>query len=146
MLDTFYFCNPEEFESQYHNLSYDIKNEIKSDNTNKYNTIRNIIENEYIYKLYKYYYESSFDLLDFFKSKKDCEIFLEEFIRTQDLFYNKSDYEIKIIHKIKNWFKSKINFLIKNEIKNKNLLKQFNYLINTHIKKNYKKFFRLYII
>lgn len=145
LLDTFYFCNPDEFESHYHNIFNDIRNELKLNNDNEYNTIDNIIKNEYIYKLYKYYYENKFDLLDFFNSNSDCNIFLDEFIKRQDLFYNKKDEKITKNDKIKYWFKSKINKIIFNDEINKSLLKQINYYINKHIQNSYKKFYKLYL-
>jgi len=103
------------------------------------------IKNEYIYKLYKYYYENKFDLLDFFNSNSDCNIFLDEFIKRQDLFYNKKDEKITKNDKIKYWFKSKINKIIFNDEINKSLLKQINYYINKHIQNSYKKFYKLYL-
>jgi hypothetical protein len=119
---------------------------LKLNNYNKYNTIKNIVENEYIYKLYKYYYKNPFDLLDFFNSNIDCNIFLDEFIYRQDLFYDMKDEKISKIDKIKYWFKSKINKISKNDIKNKSLLKNINYYINKNIQNNYRKFFKLYLI
>lgn len=84
--------------------------------------------------------------MDFFDSYKDCNIFLNEFIHRQELFNNKENEKPILMDKIKYWFKSKLNYIKDKEISDKELLKDINYHINNIVRKNFKKFNRLYTI
>jgi len=148
LIETFYYCNPDEFEAYYQNIYQDIKDLMFEGMTReeKIETIKSVIENEEIYTFFKHYYNNEFRLEDFFKTKEDCNFFLKDFIYRQELFFNQQDDTISNLDKIKSWFKSNIlNKFTKDEKINPGV-KELNYYINKIVKRNYPKFGRLYAI
>jgi hypothetical protein len=146
LIETFYYCNPDEFEAYYQNIYSDIKDQIDDNMTReqKIETIKELIEKESIYIFFKHYYNNEFRLEDFFKSKEDCNYFLNDFFYRQELFFNNQDDTISNLDTIKSWFKSNIlNKFLKDD-KLDGGVKEFNYYINKIVKRNYPKFSRLY--
>ena len=148
LIETFYYCNPDEFEAYYQNIYNDLKDIITNDmnREQKIETIKEFLENEEVYTFFKHYYKNEFMLEDFFKSKEDCNFFLKDFFYRQELFFNQKDDTISNIDKMKSWFKSNIlNKFIKDE-KLDSGAKEINYYINKIVKRNYPKFGRLYTL
>ena len=148
LIETFYYCNPDEFEAYYQNIYNDLKDIITNDMSReqKIETIKEFLENEEVYTFFKHYYKNEFILEDFFKSKEDCNFFLKDFFYRQELFFNQKDDTISNIDKMKSWFKSNIlNKFIKDE-KLDSGAKEINYYINKIVKRNYPKFGRLYTL
>lgn len=148
LIETFYYCNPDEFEAYYQNIYNDLKDIITNDmnREQKIEKIKEFLENEEVYTFFKHYYKNEFILEDFFKSKEDCNFFLKDFFYRQELFFNQKDDTISKIDKMKSWFKSKIlNKFIKDE-KLDSGAKEISYYINKIVKRNYPKFGRLYTL
>jgi hypothetical protein len=145
LVDTFYLCNPDEFEAYFHNLWEDISILITEDMTReqKIDIVRQTLENEQIWIIFKFYYTNPFDLMDFFNTESDCAYFLKEFIRVLDLFYNNKNFNMTNFDRFKIWFKSKV---FNNQKLDRELLKEMNYYINKCVRSNYKKFSRLYTL
>ena len=103
LIETFYYCNPDEFEAYYQDIYNEIKVQINDgmNRSQKIETIKKIIENENIYTFFKYFYNNKFKLENFFKSKEDCNFFIKEFFYRQELFYNQKDETISNFDRIK---------------------------------------------
>lgn len=148
LIETFYYCNPDEFEAYYQDIYYEIKEMIEEGMSKKEKTeiIKENLENKDVFTFFKHFYENEFNLEDFFKSKKDCNIFLRDFFYRQELFFNQKDETISNLDKVKSWFKSNIlNKFLKDQ-KVDVEIKFFNYYINKVVKNNYRKFYRLYAL
>lgn len=147
LIETFYYCNPDEFEAYYQDIYNEIRVQINDgmNRSQKIETIKKIIENEDIYTFFKYFYNNKFRLESFFKSKEDCNFFIKEFFYRQELFYNQKDETISNFDRIKSWFKSNILNKLKKDEK-LDSVKEFNYYINKIVIKNYPKFGRLYAL
>jgi hypothetical protein len=146
LIETFYFCNPDEFEAYFQNIYEEIKEIIEENMSReeKISIIKQHLENEEIYQFFKHYYNNSFKLEEFFKSKEDCNFFLKEFFFYHEAFFHEINTGISTFDKIKSWFKSNFfNKIFKDESTDKSF-KEFNYYINKIVHNNYKKFGRLY--
>lgn len=148
LIQTFYFCNPDEFEAYFQSIYEELK-ELLDENMprdEKISIIKQHFENEEIYQFFKHYYNNPFKLEAFFKSKEDCNFFLKEFFFHHEAFFHEINTGISIFDKIKSWFKSNIlNKLFKEKLTDKGF-NEFNYFINKIVKNNYKKFSRIYSI
>lgn len=145
-IDTLYFCNPDEFEAYFNDLYEKLKLLIDDDmeNIEKRKIIDYELENSNIYGYFSFYNKNKFDLLDFFKSKEDCNFFLKQFFIYQDKYFNDLDINISKFDKIKGWFKSN---LLNKISKDKNIesgYSEINYYINKIVRNNYNKFGRIY--
>jgi len=148
LIETFYYCNPDEFEAYYQDIYYEIKEMIEEDMSKKekMEIIKENLENKDVFTFFKHFYENEFNLEDFFKSKEDCNLFLRDFFYRQELFFNLKDETISNLDKVKSWFKSTI---LNKFLKDRKLdveVKFFNYYINKIVRNNYRKFYRLYAL
>lgn len=138
---TFYSCNPDEFEAHYHGLWMQIRKMITPEmsTAQRIKIIKDFLNEEEIFILYKAYYKINFNLESFFKTKEDCNFFINEFFYRQETLNKITQFD-----RLKSLIKSTI---LNKFIKDKNIdvgVKEFDYYINKTIKSNYKKFFRLY--
>lgn len=149
LIDTLYFCNPEEFEAYYQNLWEDIQILITDDTTReqKVDIIKKVLDDEAIFIMYRFYYSNEFDLRDFFKTEEDCNFFVKELLVRQELFVSDKDWHITKFDKFKSWLKSNIvNRFVKSTKEDTSVIKEINYYINNCVQKNYRKFSRLYTL
>ena len=143
LMETFYHCNPDEFESYYNDIYYNIKEEITPEMSKPEirKLIKESLEDEDVYILFKSYYHTKFNIEDFFKSKRDCNFFLSEFFDKMEKFHNEEDDTISNTDIFVSWIKS---ILKKSE--EVVSVKEINNLINRLAHKNFQKFGRLYTI
>jgi hypothetical protein len=148
LLDTFYFCNPDEFEAYFHSLKadLDIITQSTQDPKLKFDLIDSAIKDEEIYQIFKFYYKNPFDLRDFFNTTADCNFFIKEFFRFQQLHADEQTTKVGKLDLLKSWFNSTILNKIRPDEKEDSQVKQFNFYINKIVKNNFKKFSRLYVI
>jgi hypothetical protein len=142
----FYYSDQDEFESQFHDIYMTIKENlhVNMDKEEKFLLVKNTLINNNMYEYYKYVYENDFNLLDWFDSKKSCNIFLNDLSLKQKLLRNNMDIIITRKDKIGYWFTSKIGKILKNDKSVDESYKKIEKHINDIVKKNYKKLNRLY--
>lgn len=134
--DCLYFFTPDEFESQYNDIFYRLKDLIVDDmnEDERRKTIRNFLMQQEIYNYYKFYYDKGgFKFRDFFKSKRGLNLYIHIF-----------NTKIKQFEAGKNYRQWK-NITYEN-VKMDKLIQQLEYKINKILFKGYKKFHRLYTL
>lgn len=131
-----------EFESHFNHIYHEL-DAITSDlkDHEKRKAIDKYLSESHIYLVYKNLYKKNFNISMFFKNNKSTNLFLNILYETIEKFSKKEDHYIKLgsvfKNTIKNIFKKEDDNIQKNDI---------NYYINKSIKKNYKKFSRLYTL
>jgi len=142
----FYYIDPNEFESYYNGIYNDLKELlIDIDVEDKRKFIKNYLEKQDIYILYRELYKNGFDISLFFKNNNDVNYLVDEIEKNINYYKNYKHvfipyYEI-LISKIKNIFS---NFKNEKDL-NKNV-KDLNKMVMKVVNKNYPKFHRLYSI
>jgi hypothetical protein len=147
-INTLYYCNPDEFESYFNQIYFELK-ELITPEMNKQERrklIKELLNGTKIHIFYKLYSEKPFRSSWFFKSNRDANFFAQEMenkieeykvigplagFDTVDVLRNKARQFI-------NLFKSDEEIGYKS--------RRIDKWVNDSIKKNYKKFFRLYTL
>jgi hypothetical protein len=143
LIETLYYCNPDEFEAYFNDIYYELKEQITPEMSKLEirNIVKETLEDEEVYIFFKQYYKSKFDIEDFFKSKRDCNYFLSEFFNKMDKFFTNEDDTISNSEVFFSWIKSALSISEENVSTS-----EINHLINRIVQKNFKKFGRLYTL
>lgn len=146
-----YYTNPEEFESYYNNIFYDIKEEVSklSDNNEKRKTIDRLLNKEEIFQIYKFFNNIDFEISLLFKNKKSMNFFLSELSKVISTYspeenritFNRPNNFKKLVNLLKSFYWSIEN---KDDIKSNHLEDEINKIVNKSVKDNYRKFYRIY--
>jgi len=147
LIDILYYINPNEFESYYNEFYHELKQTLTDDMTieEKRKYIDDFLNSHSIYFCYKYYKDGNFDIEQFFTNKKDLNLFIDKLIQKIQLEnpYEVSKKDILLNRMIKILSIFKVNKL---SDENRKVVTLINNLINREIKRNYKKFSRLYTL
>lgn len=146
LVDTLYYCNPDEFEAHFQNLVQECKLELKSrPDEDPREVIQNFLNNEHFYRVLQLFFNREFDILDFFVNRAACQIFLDEFFLQKGLFINKkiTGVDVTVMDRLRNSIRL---FSIENKITSKSLRNQINKMINKVSRTGYKKIYRLFVI
>lgn len=144
LTNVIYLSNPNEFESYfnqyYHILKDMIKKEMNRDE--KIKIIDDFLKDTQIFVIYQFYYKNKFDINLFFKDEGSTNEFFKKLREIFDSFNSNkritiSESEI-LFNRIKRIFIKGKNIKLDSEVKN------INNMVNNSIRKNYKKFSRLY--
>ena len=138
-----YYSDKNEFESYFNEIYHKIKNRMPKDlnRDEKIEYIKKFLEGEIIYMTYKHLYLKDINFDFFFKDVKSKNIFFEE---VENLRNNIKDDMVVPRNFIKfiTWIKSLRN----KEIPKTKIEKELSKMIKNSIRKNYKKFYRLYTL
>jgi len=150
LIQSLYLINPDEFESYYNQFYLDLKELITDDmdNTEKRKIIKEFLDNQVIYDLYKFFINrGGFDFENFFKDKKSLNEYLNILIIKIEQFSKHSeDYDIKKMDVVKSKLLSIANMFKKDDKDVNSIIKEINIPFNKVINTGYKKFHRLYTI
>ena len=153
VLDMIFYCvNDDEFQAQYHDMYYDLKKEISDNMTNDEirKNIDEFLNRKKVYILYSIIYKYGVDIRAFFKSKRDLYYWLDSLRKRMEYIDKEGDdYYIKkseiYLNKIK-FFINKFRKDIEQSSDNEKFIDKINYMMNLHVKNNFKKFSRLYAL
>lgn len=140
-----YYSNPDEFESYFNGIYYQIKDKIVEgmSKEEKMKIIEEELQDEPIYTFYKHFSKNEFNIRGFFKSNRDMNQYLSEYKRFLEAFTNQKAESVSVWNYLfshfKKWFGTKLN-----DVEADKYYQEFNIKVNESIRKNYKKFSRLY--
>lgn len=141
-----YYSNPDEFEAYFNGFYHELKDrisDIPKDERRK--IIENKLNKEPIFVFYKFYYNNQFNISDFFKNNNDLNTYLKEYKKYLNYFLKG---KVKIIGNTERIFTliTKMANNLKKEEDPNPFYKEINKIVNQSIKRNYKKFYRLYTL
>lgn len=142
LIETFYYCNPDEFESHFNDMYQQLKEETSGmDKIEIRNYITEFLEEQEIYIFYKHFNKDKFNIEDFFKSKRDCNFFLREYKKHIKSFFDDKEEGITKLDTFFSWITSSMSVPEENVS-----TKEINKVINKTVRNNYPKFGRLYTL
>lgn len=149
LIDIFYFLNPNEFEAQFNGFYAEILNIVKdiSDNKEKHRIIKEFLEKQDIYKVYKFLISrNGFDISDFFATNKHLNKYLEILTDKIDSYHSDNETEyLKFDNSIKMYLNNILYYFKKDKDISKTA-KTINKMMNIILQKYWKKLHRLYTI
>lgn len=140
-----YYSNPDEFESYFNGIYYQIKDKIVEgmSKEEKVKIIKDELESEAIYIFYKHFSRNEFEMRYFFKSNRDMNQYLSEYKRFLEVFTKQKTESITVWSNLFSYFKKWIGSGLK-DVEADKYYQEFNKKVNSSIQKNYRKFNRLY--
>jgi len=140
-----YYSNPDEFESYFNGIYYQIKDKIVEgmSKEEKMKIIEEDLQDETIYIFYKHFSKNEFDIRYFFKSNRDMNQYLSEYKRFLEVFTKQKTESISIWSNLFSYFKKWIVSGLKDVDADK-YHREFNKKVNSSIQKNHRKFNRIY--
>lgn len=136
LIDCLYYFTPDEFESQYNDIFYRLKDLItdEMDNVEKQIIIKDFLNKQEVYLCYEFFYnKGEFKFRDFFKTKRGLNIYINVLDTKFKQFKSGENY--------RDW--KNITYDNKNPDK---MIQLLEYKINKVLFKGYKKFHRLYTL
>ena len=144
-----YLVDEDEFEAYFISTYYELKDLLinQADKDNKRKAIKEFLDHNMIFQIHKQFYQQKFDLSKFFRNKKDVNNFVNQLDKTTVALKQNaptlSDAKATIL---KSRIQHMFSFLTKDDVEFSTEVKKINNIMNRHIQKNYKKFFRLYTL
>lgn len=148
-----YYTSQEEFESYYTNIYYELKDMISETMTKeeKKKIIDDYLNRQEVFSVFKLLHNNEFDINILFKNKRSLNFFLSEIESLFKSFSHDGNIfgsYVSDFKKIKTLLKS-LYWYLKNdddEIKINKTANEINNMVNLSVRKNYKKFYRLYTL
>jgi len=148
--DVLYLINPDEFSAYYQSHYYELLDLLNDQKIDKREIIDNYLNSQTDFILYKFFDKNGFDIKDYFKSTRDLIQYLNDLSTKIDQFYDKDDkFYYSFSDKIGKKAKYYLNKLKSDIDMNKDcekIMKELNNYINDEVKRNYKKYYRLYTL
>lgn len=140
---SFYFFDPNEFESYYNDMYRTLKSKLSaSGNIKSKEIVKKFLKTHTAYIYYKFYYERGFDVDDFFKNTSYTNYFLNLLLEKIIIFRDGEDEDIRY----RDFSQLKDLDIQPDDATLTSFGKEINQLMNKQIIKGFKKFHRLYTI